>query len=238
MKRHYLFSLIEAYEQEGYTVHTSLNPYHCGGARDAPFTGFRKKKYYLRVGGGLSFAELHMFEILATVYEPKTILVIGNAFGWSALALSMIFPNAKLVAIDNLTEGDDVRTGMKLSQKFISRFKLKAQVVQAESPQDIPHVAEQYLDGAIDMVLVDGLHTETQQTADYNGVKPFLTKQGCIFFHDVINWHLADSFWSIFKDYTKHGYMLHRTPSGMGLVYHPNTHNTVGAVGRLFHQRW
>jgi hypothetical protein len=83
-----------------------------------PFAALFKSANGLSTGGGLSLHELYFLECIASTIEANAILIIGNAFGWSTLALSLLFPTAHVLAIDNATEGSDAMVGIMLTRVF------------------------------------------------------------------------------------------------------------------------
>ena len=94
--------LLSLYEGEGITVQTSLSPGHFPGfnSQDIPFTYLYRGGVQLAEGGGIAFAELAFLEHLFTAIHPQRLFVVGNAFGWSTLALAILNPGARIVAID------------------------------------------------------------------------------------------------------------------------------------------
>ena len=94
--------LLSLYEGEGLTVQTSLSPGHFPGfnSQDIPFTYMYRNGIQLAEGGGIAFAELAFVEHLFAVIHPRRLFVVGNAFGWSTLALAILNPDARIVAID------------------------------------------------------------------------------------------------------------------------------------------
>jgi hypothetical protein len=59
------------------------------------------------------------------------------------------------------------------------------------------------------------MHTNEQQTADYQAVKPFISPRGLLPFHDVISWNMEASFYGIRQDWVGESCLFHRPPSGM-----------------------
>ncbi|HEY5656492.1 MAG TPA: hypothetical protein VIY27_01750 [Myxococcota bacterium] len=56
--------------------------------------------------------------------------MIGNAFGWPTLLLSSAFPSARVVAIENLSEGKDARLGFDLTEIPIGDLGLDARALK------------------------------------------------------------------------------------------------------------
>jgi hypothetical protein len=229
--------LIRMYESRDLAVRVGLNPYHCSNHRDAPFAAFYDGGRLIKAGGGLSLQELYFFECLAKAFDPRNIFVIGNAFGWSTIALSLIFPRARVVAIDNATEGAEANRGLDLTNEIAAAEGLNCRVILAESPGDVAPVASRECEGGVELALIDGLHTPQQQATDYQAVKSTLAASSLLLFHDVVNFDLIDSFNHIAEDWGEHSQLLGRTPSGMGICYSSSLCDTVGRVANVFSER-
>ena len=214
----HIVTLIGAYERRGYQIRTGLNPAHFGSQRGVYFTVLFRDSIVKLTGGGLAPPECQVVERLASYWNPQRIFVIGNAFGWSTLLLSLVFQDASVVAIDNLTEGDDARLGFDVTRNLVEDLDLDTNVVVGSSPEDVAGIVDEHL-GSIDLALIDGLHTNEQQWKDYLAVKPWLTGEAVVLFHDVLDWAMTESFERIQADWPGPSTILHRTPSGMGLIY-------------------
>lgn len=211
-------TLSEAYERRGYGIQLGLNPAHFKSNRVVYFARLIKDGVVSSTGAGLSPPECQVIERLAGYWSPKKILVIGNAFGWSTLYVSLAFPNARVVALDNLTEGKDARLGFDLTQSILEDLGLNTKLIVGTSPEDVAALVEEHL-GSVDFSLVDGLHTNAQQWKDYRAIKPCLSSNAVILFHDVLDWAMTDCFERIQDDWPGVSAILHRTPSGMGIIY-------------------
>ena len=186
---------------------------------DAQFArAWRRDGTALRTGAGLALAEIAMLEhVLADVRGHC--LIIGNGFGWSAVALGLILRGrGRVVALDACLEGDDGAIGIEVSNAIARERGLPMAVVRGTSPADIPAIATGHLDGRLDIVLIDGLHTDEQQAVDYEAVRPFCHPGTLVLFHDVLNWRMTASFASIAARDARASVLLSRTPSGMGAL--------------------
>ena len=222
--------LLELYKKYGFDVSGGVFPWHfdknypLGATRLhvlQPFMKVSKQGELLRSGGGVSPIEVMLLACASRAMNPKQILIIGNAFGWSTFALGLANPDAKVVAIDALVEGSEAKLGFDLTKSIIKNENLhNISVVNAFSPNDLEDVCREYFDGSIDVVLIDGEHSNTQQSKDFHAVYKELSNPGVVFLHDVLNWNMVSSFNSIRASYPKMtGKILMRTPSGMG-VFH------------------
>ncbi|MBF0628846.1 MAG: class I SAM-dependent methyltransferase [Magnetococcales bacterium] len=232
-----LSKLIGLYESKGYTISVGVNPCHrpdgCQDNLITPFANLFKNGAPVTEMGGISVQELYFLESLATVFAPKRIFIIGNAFGWSTLACALIFPFAKVVAIDTLA-GIEGRALHLLTQELIRDAGLNAKVIEATSPQDVERVVREELDGEIHLALIDGLHTDEQQKKDYHALLPRMHPNSVMLFHDVINHKMLESFKEIAAHWKGHAELLMRTPSGMGICYSQALEATVGKIAHAF----
>jgi tetratricopeptide (TPR) repeat protein/predicted O-methyltransferase YrrM len=213
--------LLQAYRRHGFLIRTGLNPFYFNDP-DAGFTHFLKdRRTPMNVGGGLAPVEIHFLECLFEGrYRPKNALVIGNAFGWSALALGLLVPRALVVAIDAGLEGNATAVGAELTRKIAAEEGVAVRVVDALSPRDLSWVVETEFGGAaLDFVLVDGLHTNEQLVRDFDGAVPHAS-DACVFLlHDVLHWHMVAAFNGLLIGPTRERRLLTRCPSGMGIVF-------------------
>jgi hypothetical protein len=91
--------LFNIYRAAGYEPITGYSPFHFFNLRDVPFTVFLKHN---TISGcpGLALQEIMFVEQFRDFIAPQRVLIIGNAYGWSTIALALTFPSAKIVAID------------------------------------------------------------------------------------------------------------------------------------------
>lgn len=191
-------------------------------------------------GWGMPWGELTLLEWLGEAWHPETIYGIGNAFGWSAVALHLAFPFSRLVVIDSGAEGPDGRDGIDLTNRILTELG-GGSALLGTSPQDVPRTAAT-LSGPINLAFIDGLHTHAQQRIDYEAVRPLLAEDHIILFHDVLfmkqdhrpEFHLEAGFWDIAKDYPDRAAILSRTTTGIGCVWS----KSMDALGRRLAHMW
>jgi predicted O-methyltransferase YrrM len=224
------------YQGRGLSIRTGLNPFHFNNYRDAPFTALYRGAQLAGTGGGIALQECYFLECLLDAWSPKSIFVIGNAFGWSTLMLACLAPEACVVALDNGVEGNDARAGIDLTNALAAEHNLNARVVFGQSPRDVPECVGTHLAGAIDLCLIDGLHTDEQQIADFQAVQPFLSAHHVVLFHDVVNWNMLASMQRIAETSGCITAVLMRTPSGMAVDYSPSLQDAIGPVIEMFSQ--
>lgn len=169
----------------------------------------------LDTGYGLSWQELAVLEFLAAIWTPRAIFGIGNGFGWSAVAMRLLWPGAWLAVIDDHSEGADAAYARAMTSDILGALD-GGYVWCGKSPEDVPAALS---DAALDLVLIDACHTDEAQLADYRAVKPFLAPEHIVLFHDVLFCRMEASFQQIAADYPGRSRILRRTTTGMGIVW-------------------
>ena len=179
-----------------------------------------KNDKLLSTSAGISNNEIFQIAGLSEYIKPKNILIIGNSYGISAIFLSLIFEKSNLIAIDKFrTEGINFTNSIL---KSLSKNKL---AINASSPEDISTITKKYFNNKIDLVLIDGLHTNEAQTQDFEAVYPYLTKNSLVILHDVINCDLMNSYLKINKKYKLKSYLFCKSTSGMALLFKNKINN-------------
>jgi hypothetical protein len=207
-----LFQIYKKYECKivgGYPSHfTAGNSYNL-------FNYVVKKNKILSTSASISNDELFTLFNLSFYLKPKNIFIIGNSYGISAVFLSLLFPKSIIVAIDKY------RTKViKFTNKLLSKTNNLKIAVQGDSPKDVKNIINKYFKNKkLDLVLIDGLHTNKALINDYESVMPFLSSLSVVIFHDVINCKMMESFFYLKAKYKFNGYLLTKTSSGMGIAF-------------------
>jgi predicted O-methyltransferase YrrM len=228
--------LVELYEAKGFAVQSGLSPLHFPGNSwaDLPFTYIFKDGEKVCDGGGIALPEITFLETLFEHFRPSSLFVIGNAFGWSTLALALLNPNARTVAID-LCPRPGEAAGLDLTNHIAAGLGLDVRAVKARSPEQVAEVATRHFAQPVDFVFIDGGHTNQQQTLDFEASHAIAAPDAVYLFHDVVNFALWDSFVDIARENPElKAQLLFRTPSGMGICYPPSRDAEVGPAVRLF----
>lgn len=207
-----LGKLIALYREAGYEAMTGYNPHHFDGWMAAPYTRFIHQN---RVVGtaGMALQEIMVLEGLAEHLAPQRILIIGNAMGWSTIALGLIFPKAQILAIDPDNGGND------LTNRLAKQAKLSIEAVHGYSPQDVQPLAAKHLKGPVDLVLIDAIHTPEAVGQDWRAAAPLADDGTVWLFHDIIDWKLHAPFWELCAAHGLAGRILTRTASGMAAAW-------------------
>jgi hypothetical protein len=204
--------LFSIYRTAGLEPVTGHSPFHFFNWRDAPFTRFLKGTE-LRGIFGMALQEIMFVEHFRDFISPRRILIIGNAHGWSTVALALIFPEAKIVAID------PDRTGVEFTNQIIAANGLAAKAVVSSSPTDVTRVVNEHLDGSVDFSLIDAIHENEAIKADFAAVKKVAVDNAYYLLHDVINWNMIAGFKELLATHHLQGMVFTRTASGMALAH-------------------
>lgn len=209
-------ALVEAYVAEGFEVAAGQNPTLLDDFFLAPFTWLVQDGRSVTDGLGISPLEIYLLEALAQARPARRVLVIGNSFGWSTLALALANPGAQVIAIDAGYDENSLK-GIDLTNAMAARLGLNVRVVEAVSPQDVPDVVRSTV-GELDLVFVDGFHSSEQIIADWYAVRPFLAPDAVVLLHDVLFVALEEGYRHIVEESGWTGQILHATTTGMGLL--------------------
>ncbi|MGB1028098.1 MAG: class I SAM-dependent methyltransferase, partial [Rhodospirillaceae bacterium] len=116
-------------------------------------------------------------------------------------------------------------------------------VLQGCSPEDVPSAMESLKVPAenqgVDLIFIDGEHTNAQVTKDIDAVMPYLAPDGAIMLHDVVAFSMVDA---VKAACTTHGLtasLLPSTNSGILLLHPQPLGETTALACRAFgHHRW
>ena len=205
--------LLSIYRAAGYEPLTGYNSYHFGNYMDAPFTRFVKDGRIYGQGAGLALQEVMFVECFRDFLNVKNIFVVGNSYGWSTLALSLIFPEARVVSIDPNQEGN------ALTNQIARSNGMNVLAAEGWSPQDVGTIVAQNLSGPIDLVLIDALHENDSLIKDFGACSAVADGKTVYLFHDVLNWGMVDGFLQICGMSGLNGRILTRTASGMAVAW-------------------
>jgi predicted O-methyltransferase YrrM len=225
-----LARLVRAYEAEGFQIVTGLNGTLYNDLFTAPFTRLIRNGRSISDGYGIALQELWFLEALAALSPARSVLVIGNSFGWSTLALALAHPDARVVAIDAGVDEYSVE-GIALTNRLAARLGVRAEAVAGRSPEDVAPVLDRLGLAPFDLVFVDGLHTHEQMHADWDAVRPHLADPCIVLCHDVLMLQLAATFDELAATPGWQSSVLHATTSGMGVLHRGQPES----VHELFH---
>jgi hypothetical protein len=227
----YLTRLKAAYrEHAGIEIASGLSPYHFNNYRDAPFTHYLRGGTSLTENLGISLWELLVLERFCRAQAPRSIFIIGNGLGWSAIALAMMNLDAYVVVIDP-------QIGIELTNRIAFRERLSCIAVQGSSPEDNARIIREYCPCKPDFVLIDGLHSNEQIVFDFNATFAISGREATYFFHDIVNFNLFGGLLQISeagRSCAMTTRLLLCTPSGMAVVVRADAPQAVHDAIELF----
>ena len=225
--------LVELYRSEGIAISTGLPPHRFGGYGGAPFTWFLKDGQSLTNGLGIAMQEVYLLEHLFAAFQPRRALVIGNAFGWSTLAIAALLKGSQVVAIDSGSDRNSL-AGLDLTNQLAARGKLAAKAVKGTSPDDVAAIVDAALGGSVEFAFIDGLHTSAQVVLDYTAVRAKAAADAVYLFHDVQEFDLGAGIAEIERLAGRKATMLTATQSGMAILFDPTRHSGLARAVAAF----
>jgi len=212
--------LARLYARHGIEISTGLNPSHFDDHPYAPFTWFIRDGKSLTEGLGISMQEVYFLECLFEHYQPKRLFVIGNSAGWSTLALALLNPAGRILAIDAGFDRASLE-GLALTNGIAAEEKLPAQAVKGVSPADVGPLLAEHGMAPVDFAFIDGYHSVEQVELDFGAVAPHAAP-GCVYlFHDVETFNLHQGLDRVASRSGLVWELLLGTSSGMGIMYDP-----------------
>jgi hypothetical protein len=210
--------LVALFEKNGIGISTGLSPWQFDDFPLANFTWFIKGGRSLTEGLGIAPLEIYFLECLLARLQPRTIFAIGNSTGWSSLALALIAPQARTVAIDAGFDRHSL-AGIDFTNRIAREERLGLVALKAVSPQDVAATARAHLPGPIEFAFVDGYHSNEQVVKDFEALRAAASPSCVYLFHDVHDLRLTPGLEEIARRSGLAWALLRGTPSGMALVY-------------------
>jgi len=129
--------------------------------------------------------ELLEFAKVVQDLEPDTVVEVGTAKGGSLFVLAQMAPTAHIISIDlPSTKATKPQTPPSLQSKFGDEISYDA--VRADShDSETRNRVEKLSDGEIDLLFIDGDHSETSVRRDFMQYAPLVGSGGLIAFHDI-----------------------------------------------------
>jgi len=210
--------LSNIYRRRGFSISAGLNPSHFKNFRAASFTWLVKENRSHTDGLGISPQEIYFLECLFEEFSPRNIFIIGNSFGWSTFAISLLNSTANIVAIDSGFSKNSL-SGIDFTNKTAKEENLlNVLALQATSPENVEDVVKSRFEGPIDFVFIDAMHTNENILLDFTALQP-LSAENCVFLiHDVHQHDLHKGFGRIKNEVDGIATTILGTTSGMGIV--------------------
>lgn len=210
--------LASLYESRGIHISTGLNPSHFGNFPMAPFTWFFKNGESVTNGLGIALQEVYFLECLFARFRPQRLFAIGNSAGWSSLALALLNPEARVLAIDAGFDRNAL-DGIGFTNRVAEEEDLPVRVVEGRSPEDVPRVLRAAAMGPIGFTFIDGHHSIAQVQLDFRAVRAHAAPDCVYLFHNVASFALHSGIERITRDSGLAAQLLLGTTSGMAIVY-------------------
>ena len=224
-----LNSLVSMYERRGIDIASGLSPWRYANLPKVAFTWFLRGGQCLTNGLGISVQEIYFLECLFAKFQPATIFVIGNSWGWSTLALALLNPNARIVAIDSGFD-DNSLDGLAFTNRVAKEDRLNVKVIKAASPNDVPAVLRSEFDRPVEFAFIDGYHTADQVVLDADAIRPFAAPRTVYLFHDVLEFRLEPGLVQASEKLGLPWHVLDGTSSGMAIAFDPALSPDVAAA--------
>ncbi|NQV48456.1 MAG: class I SAM-dependent methyltransferase [Rhodospirillaceae bacterium] len=209
--------LVGIYIRYGYQPITGLSPKHTNNWM-SDYTFLVKGTENCTPHLGITPHEIGFMECVLEAIEPKNILVIGNSFGWSTLALALSNPAARVVAMDCADEPFTLEW-IDHTNAIAEKEGLSARAVKGRSPDDVDAVMDAEFDGKLDFVFFDGDHTKEAVINDFEAVHRHANPQCVYVFHDVLGFGLMEGVLRTMASSGLSGRVVYGSPSGMMIVY-------------------
>ena len=210
--------LAALYESRGIEVATGLNPTHFGNFPLAPYTWFFRDGESLTNGLGIALQEIYFLECLFARFRPQRLFAIGNSAGWSTLALALLNPAARVLAIDSGSDRNALE-GIAFTNRVATEEGLPARVVEGRSPEDVSRILRDEAMTPVDFAFIDGYHSVAQVRLDFAAVRGAAAADCVYLFHDVATFALHSGIEAITRESGLVAQLLPGTPSGMAIVY-------------------
>jgi predicted O-methyltransferase YrrM len=156
---------------------------------------FRAKPGGITIAPNQIAAELRELLLLVQQLAPRAVLEIGTALGGTLFLLTRVAaPDAVLVSVD-LSSAQDLRFGggnVAQRRPLFEAFALDGQRVHflaaASHAPNTRRRIEEKLDGReLDVLLIDGDHSEAGVRADFELYGDLVRRGGIIAFHDIVD---------------------------------------------------
>lgn len=185
--------VINAYKKQGFKV-------DFGSPARLYSTLFdENRKRTINCSGGFTISDAFLFTCISKIIEPENVLIIGNSFGLSTFVLADLFPNASIDAIDAELENNEPQLGSEVTRKIAATDYKNVNLTIGFSPDDLPKVANGKM---YNFIFVDAFHSNEAVLKDYHGIQNMIAENCIIYFHDVANCNMFES-WEIIKKHAE-----------------------------------
>jgi predicted O-methyltransferase YrrM len=127
-------------------------------------------------------SDIQVFQWIADMSPWQHALIIGNSFGFSTFIIAGLCPGCYVDVIDAEVEGSENHLGSELTRKIAESDFPGVRLTTGFSPQDLPKACR-FND--YDFIFIDGLHTNEQLVADFDGIRDLRGESSIVYCHDV-----------------------------------------------------
>ena len=201
------------YKRQGLQILGGYSDFLVPPESGAPFNFVADDTSLKSTSGGIANDEATFLYGICRYLEPKNILIIGNSYGVSTVFLSLSNLDSNVVALDKYRV-----SGNSLTRELLKELGAKI-VLEASTPDDLVHIIEAHMDGVVDLCLIDAVHTDEVQTAEFKILQNYMSSRSVIVFHDVVSTDLMKSFNELQSINSDFKFLLvTKTSSGLGLA--------------------
>lgn len=135
-------------------------------------------------GSSVGNDEVRLLHDIAITIEMESAYAIGVAFGLSTFVLAQARPEAVVYAIDDYSERDLAGSHARpLVKRLIRDHCPNVRLTVGRSPECTPVALR--VGSTVDLVLIDGMHTDEAAAADFEGVRPYMSERTVVLWHDA-----------------------------------------------------
>ncbi len=191
--------VLKAYEEEGFNI-------HIGNTFNFPAMLVQSDRL-VSVGGGMCVQDMAFTNFLSSIWQPDSIYMIGNAFGYSSLNFAAIFPNAIVDVIDAEVEGDENVVGSDITRNIARKYFPNLTLFKGFSPQDLDS-CRRSSSQSYSIGVIDGYHHPDQAEKDFRGLLPYLKEEALVYYHDAGMFGLTPRLEALAEEFEKDGWKL------------------------------
>jgi predicted O-methyltransferase YrrM len=206
--------VVKSYNAQGFEVGLG-NP-------DCLLTRLSRKGRIVNASAAISISDIQVFQWIADTSPWGRSLVIGNSFGFSTFIIAGLCPGCYVDVIDAEVEGSENRLGSELTRKIAERDFPGVHLTIGFSPNDLPNACRF---NNYDFIFIDGLHTNDQLVADFNGIRDLRAENSLVYCHDVGIAKMHEGWSRICSELLEEGdeaFDLHFTSFGSTIVVRGN----------------
>ncbi len=214
--------LVAIHEAEGLVLRSSISPFMMSRISSAPAedgqltrAGRAGVDWYLEAGD-LGMAEVYFLEALGRAAPARRALILGAGFGWSACALALANPGARVVALNETAHKGPAGIGILRSMAARAGLPIEAEAGDLEAAAGL---VAAHLGGAPDLVLVGPRPPSGRVLTAFSAARALGAPDTTYLFHGVFVGDYLPLFAAIAREMPGHAaHVLSRTPGALGVL--------------------